>query len=445
MHAISLDNYAAVSLADKDDNIFVALESEVRTYCRSFPAIFKSAKGAHLFAEDGTAYIDFFCGASSLNYGHNNERIKQRLVDYIQDDGLMHALDMHTTAKREFLARFRDVILGPRELSYKVQFCGPTGADAVEAALKLARKVTGRTGVIAFSGAYHGMSMGALSATGSGKARRGAGAPLHGASFLPFESGPWGSFDSIDLLSKVLSDPSSGVDTPAAVLVEPVQMEGGIFPASDRWLRRLREITSEYDILLIADEIQSGCGRTGTFFCFEQSGVQPDLVTLSKSISGYGLPMSILLIRPDLDVWLPGEHTGTFRGNQLSFVAAAEALEFWEDPAFLAQLDKSARRLQEFGAALGSANPHLQIRGRGMVLGIDMSNAGGRDRAAEVQQECFAHRLILELCGREDEVVKVMPPLNVDSTVLETGLSTLRSAVLGTANSTIAETRLRPR
>jgi len=345
----------------------------------------------------------------------------------------MHALDMQTTAKREFLTRFRDVVLLPRGLSYKVQFCGPTGTDAVEAALKLARRVTGRTGVIAFSGAYHGMSTGSLAATGGGRARSAAGIPLWGTSFLPFESGPWGSFDSIDLLSKILSDSSSGIGVPAAVIVEPFQMEGGIYPASDQWLRRLREITSEYGVLLIADEIQSGCGRTGSFFAFEQSGIRPDLVTVSKSISGYGLPMSIVLMRPDLDAWQPGEHTGTFRGTQLSFVGAAAALDFWEDPAFLAHLDDSARQLQTFGESLRKADPGLRTRGRGMVLGVDMGQAGGTRRAAEVQRACFAGGLILEVCGREDEVLKVMPPLTVDGGVLQAGLDILKSAVLDTA------------
>ncbi len=435
MHFASHGNLAAVGLADDDGDIFASFESDARSYSRSFPATFEKAKGTYLIGEDGTTYIDFFCGASALNYGHNNEHIKKQLLTYLQGDGLMHALDMQTTAKREFLARFRDVILLPRGLSYKIQFCGPTGTDAVEAALKLARKVTGRTGVIAFSGAYHGMSAGSLSASGNARARAAYGIPLYGTSFLPFESGPWGSFDSIDLLSKILSDSSSGVGIPAAVIVEPVQMEGGIYPASGQWLRRLREITDEYGVLLIADEIQSGCGRTGTFFCFEQSDIHPDIVTLSKSISGYGLPMSVLLMRPDLDILLPGEHAGTFRGTQLSFVAAAAALDFWEDPAFLAHLNDSARRLQQSGERLRKTDSRLRIRGRGMVLGIDMKEAGGQRRAAEVQRACFDRRLILEVCGREDEVIKVMPPLTVDSAVLEAGLEILEAAVLGAATA----------
>lgn len=414
--------------------VFTAMESRIRGYCRSFPAVFRTAKGPLLIAEDGTEYIDFFCGAGALNYGHNNERIKGQLQAYLSDDGLMHGLDMYTTAKRDFLVRLGEVILAPRGMSgYKAQFCGPTGTDAVEAALKLARKVTGRAGIVAFSGAYHGMSVGSLSATTNPRARRAAGVALHGTTFLPFESGPQGSFDSIGLLRMILSDPSSGIETPAAVIVEPVQMEGGIYPASAQWLRELRAVTSEHGVLLIVDEIQSGCGRTGPFFAFEDAGILPDLVTLSKSISGYGLPMSLVLLRGDIDAWQPGEHTGTFRGPQLSFVGARAALDFWQDPGFLAQLSESARRLRRFGADLAGREAGVRARGRGMVLGIDLGGAGGSARASEVQRTCFASGLIVEVCGREDEVVKVLPPLTVDAAVLAEGLDILGSAVEVTA------------
>lgn len=413
-----------------NDSIFVEFESEVRRYSRCFPAVFKNAKGAYIFAADGTRYTDFFCGASALNYGHNNPYLKERILAYLEADGLMHALDMHTTAKRDFLRRFHEVILGPRDLPYKVQFCGPSGSDAVEAALKLARKATERGGVIAFSGAYHGMTLGSLAATGGSGPRRAAGVPLHGTTFLPFETGPLGSFDSLGLLERIFTDASSGVELPAAVIVEPIQMEGGIFPASEEWLRGLRELTREHGVLLIADEIQSGCGRGGRFFRFEQAGIHPDLVTLSKSISGYGYPMSLLLIDPAIDVWRPGEHAGTFRGNQLAFVAATAALDFWEDPAFLGRLAHLELRLREFGQNLSTADPRVVTRSAGAVLGIDLGRAGGRLRAEEIQRECFDRGLIVEVCGRDDEVVKVMPPLTVDNDTLTAGLETLHAAVL---------------
>jgi diaminobutyrate-2-oxoglutarate transaminase len=406
--------------------IFEELESEVRLYCRAFPEVFRRAKGAELFAEDGRAFIDFFCGAGSLNLGHNNEFIKRRLISYLLDDGLSNGLDMYTTAKREFLQRLRVVILEPRGLDFKVQCCGPTGTDAVEAALKLARKATGRAGVVAFSGAYHGMSRGSLTVTGSARARAAGGVSASNTTFVPFEDGPSGPFDSIGYLERMLADPASGVDLPAAVIVEPVQMEGGVYPASGPWLRRLRELTQRHGALLICDEIQTGCGRTGTFFAFERAGITPDIITLSKSISGYGLPLSIVLLRRDLDVWEPGEHTGTFRGNQLAFVAGAAALELWEQPRLRAGLAATTARLERFAAQLRTIEPGLTVRECGPVLGIDLRDGL---RAELVQRQCFDNGLIVELCGRHDEVLKVMPPLTIDAETLDRGLDLLLDAV----------------
>lgn len=402
-------------------SVFEAMESEVRLYCRTFPAVFSRGKDALLYTEDGRGFIDFFCGAGTLNFGHNNDFIKGRLLEYIAGDGITHGLDMYTAAKRAFLVRLRDAVLAPRGLDHKVQFVGPTGTDAVEAALKLARKATGRAGVVAFSGAYHGMSRGSLSVTGSRRARAAGGVGASSVTFVPFEDGPSGTFDSIGYLERMLADPASGMDIPAAVIVEPLQMEGGIYPASASWLRRLRELTARHGILLICDEIQSGIGRTGKFFSFEHAGVVPDIVTLSKSLSGYGLPLSIVLLRRALDVWSPGEHTGTFRGNQLAFITGAAALELWERPAFQANLASSAARLERFAASMSPV-----VRGRGMVLGIDL---GSPLRAESVQRLCFERGLIVELCGREDEVIKVMPPLTIDQATLEQGLDLLRDAL----------------
>lgn len=417
------------AVATADLSVFEELESEVRLYCRKFPVVFDRAKGAELYAEDGRRYIDFFCGAGTLNYGHNNGFIKQRIQDYLASDRIIHGLDLHTSAKREFLTRFAETILRPRGLDHKVQFCGPTGTDAVEAALKLARKVTGRSGIVAFTGAYHGMSRGSLAVTGSRRARRAGGVVGQDVTFVPYEDGPAGTFDSIGLIERLLDDPSSGVDLPAAVIVEPLQMEGGVYPASPEWLRRLRELTERRGILLILDEIQAGCGRTGRFFSFEHAGVIPDLVTVSKAIGGYGLPLALTLIRRDLDVWEAGEHTGTFRGNQLAFVGATAACELWRQEQFLTNLAVATNRLTRFGAELTAAEPGVVTRGRGMVLGIDLGNAGGAERADRVQRYAFEHGLIVELCGRHDEVVKVLPPLNIDVVRLDLGLAVLRDAL----------------
>ncbi|MFX4295076.1 diaminobutyrate--2-oxoglutarate transaminase [Streptomyces bohaiensis] len=414
-----------------DTAVFDRGESRVRLYCRTFPVVLRRAKGARLFAEDGRVFTDFFCGAGSLNYGHNNDGLKAALAAYVAADGVAHGLDMYTVAKREFLTAFRTHVLEPRGLEYTAQFPGPTGTDAVEAALKVARKATGRSGVIAFSGGFHGMSRGSLAVTGNGRARRAGG--VHGqdpVTFVPFEDGPGGAFDSVGLIERLLDDPSSGVETPAAVIVEPVQMEGGVRPASAAWLRRLREATERRGILLICDEIQSGCGRTGDFFAFEEAGIVPDVVTVSKSLSGYGLPMSLTLFRPELDVWEPGEHTGTFRGNQLAFVTATAAAGLWSDEAFHRSRAETARALAEFGAEVADREPAIRVRGRGAVLGIDLAASGGGARAAHVQRYAFDHGLIVELAGREDEVLKVMPPLTIDPAELADGIGVLRAALL---------------
>ncbi|MFF1407311.1 diaminobutyrate--2-oxoglutarate transaminase [Streptomyces sp. NPDC058294] len=417
------------SLPEPEFKIFEELESEVRLYCRKFPAVFERAKGAELFAEDGRTFIDFFCGAGTLNYGHNNDFIKARVAGYLAADGLAHGLDMYTVAKRDFLTAFADTVLRPRGLDYKAQFTGPTGTDAVEAALKLARKQTGRTGLVAFTGAYHGMSRGSLAVTGSRRARRAGGVTGQDVTFVPYEDGPQGGFDSIGYLERLLTDSSSGVDLPAAVIVEPMQMEGGVYPASAGWLRALRELTERHGILLILDEIQAGCGRSGRFFCFEHAGITPDVVTLSKSLSGYGLPLSLVLFKRELDVWEPGEHTGTFRGNQLAFVAATAACELWRQDAFHAQLAASIGRLDRFRAELDALGRGLVTRGSGMALGIDLGAGAGPLRAERLQQYAFDHGLIVELCGRRDEVVKLLPPLTIDPAVLDRGLDVLRQGL----------------
>jgi diaminobutyrate-2-oxoglutarate transaminase len=409
-----------------DVSIFESMESEVRLYCRSFPAVFGRASGPLLHADDGRVFIDFFCGAGTLNYGHNHELIKRRVLDYVAGDGLAHGLDMYTVAKRDFLAALRNALLEPRGLDYRVQFCGPTGTDAVEAALKLARKATGRTGVVAFSGSYHGMSLGALAVTGSLRARAAGGVGLGDVTFVPFEDGPGGPFDSIAYLERMLADPASGVDRPAAVIVEPVQMEGGVYPASNEWLRRLRELTENHGVLLICDEIQSGCGRTGRFFAFEHAGIVPDVVTVSKSISGFGLPLALVLLRPELDVWSPGEHTGTFRGNQLAFVAAAAALELWQRADFHAGLAAAAVRLHRFAEQARAEVPGVSVREHGMVLGIDLGDAA---RAERVARRCFDGGVIVERCGRGGVVVKILPPLTIDAETLDRGLAVVLGAL----------------
>ena len=269
---------------------FARVESKVRSYIHAFPTCFTKARGSRLWDEAGNEYVDFFSGAGVLNYGHSHPVLKQALLDYIQKDGIAHSLDMATAAKRTFLERFEALILKPRGLDYVVQFPGPTGTNAVEAALKLARKFTGRESIISFTNAFHGMTLGALSVTGNAFKRAGAGVPLSHANVMPYCSYIPNDLDSLEFMRQMLSDTSSGVDLPAAIIVETVQAEGGINVASYPWLKRLAAVAKEFRVLLIVDDIQVGNGRTGPFFSFEPAGIEPDIVCLSKSLSGSGQP-----------------------------------------------------------------------------------------------------------------------------------------------------------
>ena len=290
------------------------LESGVRSYSRGWPTVFTHAKGSVLTSEDGREYIDFFAGAGTLNYGHNHPELKKVVVDHYLEDRVVHGLDMFTDVRREFLQTFDAKILKPRGLDYKVAFPGPGGANAVEAALKLARKVTGRESVVNFTNGFHGMTLGALSVTGNSMKRGGAGIPLVHATPMPFDDYFGQVVPDFMYLERLLTDDGSGLNKPAAVIVETVQGEGGINAARAEWLRGLSELCKKHEILLIVDDIQMGCGRTGGFFSFEEAGIKPDMITLSKSISGYGMPLALTLLKPELDIWEPGEHNGTFRG-----------------------------------------------------------------------------------------------------------------------------------
>lgn len=407
-------------------DLFSDFESEVRYYCRAFPTVFERASGCFLYDETGREYLDFFSGAGTVNYGHNNPRLRERLIEYLQSDGVAHGLDMATVAKRTFIGRFVDTILEPRGLSYKLQFPGPTGTNAVEAALKLARKVTRRSHVLFFHNAYHGMTLGSLAVTGNAFKRKGAGVPLPYTSAIPFDGGP---MDSIEYLARLLENTSSGVDAPAAVILETIQAEGGVNVAGFSWLQRLAELLRRHGVLLIVDDIQVGCGRTGSFFSFEAAGIQPDIVVLSKGISGFGLPMSLVLLKPELDVWSPGEHNGTFRGNNLAFVTGAEALAlYWQDGSFSEEIARKAEwvraRLQEMADRHPEALP--EVRGRGLIQGLRLGHAGLSSR---VSRAAFELGLIIETAGPGDEVLKLLPPLVIDDASLERGLQILESAL----------------
>lgn len=410
-------------------NVFESIESEVRSYCRSWPVVFDRASGAWLYGEDGRGYLDFFAGAGALNYGHNNPVLKQAVIDYIQRDGVTHALDMQTVAKRDFLETFTEVVLRPRELDYKIMFPGPAGANAVEAALKLARKVTGRESIINFTNAFHGMTLGALSVTGNSMKRGGAGIPLVHATPMPYDNYLDGQVEDFLWFEKLLDDSGSGLNEPAAVIVETVQGEGGINVARDEWLRGLADLCKRHDMLLIVDDVQMGCGRTGPFFSFESAGITPDIVCLSKSIGGFGLPLAITLMKPELDIWEPGEHNGTFRGISPAFVASTEALRtYWRDDKLekstLAKGEQVGRAMTELAEAF--PDTPMRVKGRGLARGLGFSSG---EEAGKVCRAAFDRGLLMETSGPEGEVAKVMPPLTVTDDELAKGLDLLTDAV----------------
>ncbi len=416
-----------------ETDIYPRRESEARSYCRSFPVEFAAARNATLTDRDGREYIDFLAGCSSLNYGHNDPDMKAALVDYIASDGITHALDMHTGPKAAFLETFERLILKPRGMDHKVMMTGPTGTNAVEAAMKLARKVTGRETVIAFSNGFHGMTMGALAATGNAGKRGGGGMSLHGVTRMPFEGAIEG-VDSLAYITAMLENPSGGIDAPAAFLIEPVQGEGGLNAASAGFLKGIAALAKKHGALLIADDIQSGIGRTGPFFSFEGMGIEPDLIPLAKSLSAYGLPFAALLIRPDLDIWKPAEHNGTFRGNTHAFVTARVALEkFWADDAFQKQTEAKAAVLTERLKRIADLIPGARVKGRGMMQGVDV---GSGALAADICARCFAEGLVIETSGAHDEVVKVLAPLTIPQAQFEAGLDIIEAA----AQDAVSET-----
>ncbi len=406
------------------ENIFEKYESEVRSYCRTFPKEFAKSKGAIIEDVDGNKYIDFFDGAGALNYGHNHDYIKEKLIDYLKKDGIIHSLDMYTTPKKEFIQFFEEEVLIPRNLNYKIQFAGPTGTNAVEAALKLARKVKKRENIFALMGCFHGMTLGSLALTSDKDSRKGAGLPLTNVTHIPTPY-MFDNLNVVEYLDKILSDDHSGVDKPAAIIIETVQAEGGVYVFDDKFLQGVRAICDKHDILLIVDDIQVGCARTGTFFSFERAGIVPDMVVMSKSIGGYGMPMALTLIKPELDIWKPAEHNGTFRGNQLSMVAAKAGLEVMLNEKVEKQVKDKEKIVKKY-LEENIKYDNVEIRGIGLIWGIDVHS---EELSKKIVNECFNNGLILERAGRENSVVKIMPPLTIDNDTLLKGLEILSKAV----------------
>ncbi|MRH41752.1 diaminobutyrate--2-oxoglutarate transaminase [Aquibacillus halophilus] len=417
------------SVQEKSDlKVFNEHESEVRSYSRSFPTIFTKAKGDKLWDENGTEFIDFFAGAGALNYGHNDSKMKKKLMDYIESDGITHGLDMATDAKEAFIERLQNIVLKPRNMDYKMMFPGPTGTNSVESALKLARKVTGREMIMSFTNAFHGMTLGALSITGNEGKRHGAGVSLHNTVVMPYDKFIGDDTNSVHYIERFLEDKGSGISKPAAIILETVQGEGGINVSSYEWLKGIEDLCRRLDIFLIIDDIQAGVGRTGPFFSFEPAGIKPDIICLSKSIGGYGLPFALTLIKPEHDIWDPGEHNGTFRGNNFAFITATEALRFWENDTLEKEVERKGEKVRKFLDQLVANYPKLkgEVRGRGLMLGL-ASNVEGLANA--ICATGFKKGLIMESAGINDQVTKIMPPLTINDETLDQGLKILEECV----------------
>jgi diaminobutyrate-2-oxoglutarate transaminase len=408
---------------------FEQYESEIRAYSRAYPAVFVKGQNAKQWDENGKEYIDFYAGAGVLNFGHNNPKLKAAMMDYLADDGVLHSLDMMTPAKRDFIQGFVETILQPRKMNYKLQFMGPTGTNAVEAALKLARKVTGRHNVIAFAQGFHGMTLGALACTANGYFRQAAGVPLNHVSHCPFETNTGGGMAMLDTLRALYENTSGGAEKPAAILVESIQAEGGVNVASAEWLQGLEKLARDLGALLILDDIQAGCGRTGQYFSFEEAGIDPDIVTLAKGLGGLGTPIAMNLVKPEHDQhWQPGEHTGTFRGQNLSFVAGREALRYFEDDQLMnAVHDKGeimVGALEQMAQTYPDAG--FSVRGKGMMQALDVGDGA---LAKAVARECFDRGMLFGPCGVGGSVIKLIPPLTIPEDELVAGLEILSEAL----------------
>jgi diaminobutyrate-2-oxoglutarate transaminase len=415
-------------------------ESNARTYPRHFPFAVAEASGSHIRDLDGNVFIDFLAGAGVLSLGHNHPELVAAATE--QMSVFTHGLDMPTPAKDAFTDAQLSMLPASMRDRMKIQFCGPTGANAVDAAIKLCKTATGRGGLVSFQGGFHGSSHAAMALTGNVGQKRPIANGMPGVSFFPFSScsrcplaldPETCQTNCISFLERALRDPNGGLELPAAVIMEMVQGEGGVIPARKEFVQRVRQLTRELGIPLIVDEVQTGCGRTGTWFAFEQYDIEPDVIVASKALSGMGLPVAIVIYAEELDTWAPGAHTGTFRGNQLAFAAGTKTVEIVQRDDVLGNVRARGEQVAARFAPLADHPAVLEVRGRGLMWGIELVAPGdGRtvtELAEEVQARALRSGLIVELGGRDDCVVRMRPPLNVTAEVLDIALSILLDAI----------------
>ncbi len=410
-------------------NWFESYESEIRAYSRAYPAVFVKGDNARQTDEEGKEYIDFYAGAGVLNFGHNNPKLIQAVIEYLQSGGVLHTLDMMTPPKRAFIQAFVETILQPRNMDYKLQFMGPTGTNAVEAALKLARRVTGRGEIVAFTQGFHGMTLGSLACTANEYFRNASGVPLNHVAHWPFETHKGGGMESLKTLRAMYENSSSGLEKPAAFIIETLQAEGGVNLASKEWMQALQALARDLGALLIVDDIQSGCGRTGSYFSFEDCDIDPDIITLAKGIGGIGTPMAMNLVKTEHDAhWQPGEHTGTFRGQNISFVAGREALHYFEDDELLSETRRKGEIMAEQLSSIAEkyTAKHFSVRGKGMMQALDIGDGA---LAKKIARDCFDHGMLFGPCGVGGTVLKLIPPLTIPDSDLLEGLNIFGQAI----------------
>ena len=424
-------------------------ESSARSYPRKFPFALKKAKGSWVEDVEGNRYLDFLCGAGTLALGHNDDEVSKAMVDLITSDAPLHTLDLTTPVKDRFVETVISILPEEMRNNVKIQFCSPSGTDATDAAIKLCKTATGRGNVIAFSGGYHGMGHGALALTGNHNAKKSVQNLMPGVQFMPYPysyrcpfgiGGEKGAEACGAYFERMLKDPESGVTLPAAVIIEPIQGEGGVIPAPKGFLQTVRRVTKELGIPLIVDEIQCGIGRSGDFFGFQESGIIPDVILMSKAVGG-SQPLSIVVYNKDLDKWTAGAHAGTFRGNQLAMAAGTILMRKVSQPEFLADVRKKGEYLK---TALESLKEEVSIigdvRGRGLMLGIEFIDPNGKkdlmgnpepsgEIAATVQRLCFENHLVMEKGGRNGSVMRCLCALNVSMDDINTMLRIFSSVV----------------
>lgn len=410
-------------------------ESNARSYPRRLPIAIAEAKGVYIKDTNGNVYLDCLAGAGSLALGHNHPVVQEAIINTVKSDLPLLTLDLTTPVKEEFV----DEIFGclPYEFAKdaRIQFCSPSGADAIEAATKLVKHATGRRSMMAFHGGYHGMTHGALSMMGNLGPKNNVSGLMADVHFMPFSN--YGNADTkwnLNYIENVLTDPESGIVKPAGMLMEVVQGEGGVIPSDDEWLRQVRRITKENDIPLMIDEVQTGLGRTGKLFAFEHSGINPDVVILSKAIGG-SLPLAVVIYNKELDKWGPGSHAGTFRGNQMAMAAGVATIKYIKKNNLMEHVNAMGSRLKSHLEQVMKGSKFIaEVRGRGLMLGVQIVNNDDNGKpygelARIIQRECFERGLVIEVGGRNSGVVRFLPPLIINENQVDTIVQIFADAV----------------